>query len=80
MKSMFRYMKIAAMMLTLTLSLTACLDKVPESALLEEDVMQPSSNPTKAYDEAEQFLTGIYARMKSSALWSGYLTLVPEIK
>ena len=80
MKSMFRYMKIAAMMLALTLSLTACLDKVPESALLEEDVMKPSSNPTDAFNDAEQVLTGIYARMMSGALWSGYLTLVPDIQ
>ena len=80
MKSMFRYMKIATMMLALMLSLTACLDKVPESAMLEEEVMLPSSNPTKAYNEAEEFRTGIYTHMKSSALWSGYLTLAPEIQ
>lgn len=77
---MLRYTKIAVMMLALTLSLTACLDKVPQSAMLEEEVMQPSSNPTKAFNEAEQVLTGIYARMMSSALWSGYLTLVPDIQ
>ncbi|MBR5819856.1 MAG: RagB/SusD family nutrient uptake outer membrane protein [Alistipes sp.] len=77
---MLRNMKYAILAMTLTMSLTACLDKVPESAILEEEVMMPSSNPTKAFNEAEQVLTGIYARMMSSALWSGYLTLVPEIQ
>ncbi len=78
---MLRNTKIFAMLLAATFSLTSCLDKIPQSAMLEIEVMQPSpENPTMSYDEAEQFLTGIYANMMSSALWSGYLTLVPEIQ
>ena len=52
---------------------TSCLDKIPESAIPEKDAMH-------TYQEAEQFLTGIYAQMMSSALWSGYLTLLPDIQ
>ncbi len=81
MKTFLRNMKLYAMLLIAAISLTSCLDKVPESALLEEEVMQPTpGNPNKSFNEAEQFLSGIYARMMSGALWSGYLTLVPEIQ
>ena len=81
MKTFLRNMKLYAMLLIAAISLTSCLDKVPESALLEEEVMQPTpGNPNKSFNEAEQFLSGIYASMMSGALWSGYLTLVPEIQ
>ncbi len=70
---MLRNTKLYALMVAALLSLTACLDKVPESAIPEQDAL-------KSYQEAEQFLTGIYAEMMSGALWSGYLTLVPEIQ
>lgn len=73
MKNMLRNTKIYAMLLAVVFSLTSCLDKVPGSAIPEEDAL-------KTYQEAEQFLTGIYAGMMSGALWSGYLTLVPEIQ
>lgn len=61
------------MLLAAVFSLTSCLDKDPDSAIPEEDAL-------KSYQEAEQFLTGIYAEMMGGALWSGYLTLVPEIQ
>ena len=70
---MLRNTKLYALMVAALLSLTACLDKVPESAIPEQDAL-------KSYQEAEQFLTGIYAEMMGGALWSGYLTLVPEIQ
>lgn len=70
---MLRNTKLYALMVAALLVLTACLDKVPESAIPEQDAL-------KSYQEAEQFLTGIYAEMMSGALWSGYLTLVPEIQ
>ena len=52
---------------------TSCLDKLPGSAIPTDEAMQ-------SYEDAEQTLTGIYAMMKSSALWSGYLTLLPDIQ
>lgn len=73
MKTMLRNTKLYAMLVAALFSLTSCLDKVPGSAIPEEDAL-------KTYQEAEQFLTGIYAEMMSGALWSGYLTLVPEIQ
>lgn len=52
---------------------TSCLDKLPGSAI-------PVDKAMKTFNDAEQHLTGIYAQMKSSSLWSGYLTLLPDIQ
>ena len=52
---------------------TSCLEKYPNNALLESDSMQTIS-------DAEQTINGIYAGFKSSALYSGYLTLVPDLQ
>lgn len=70
--TMLRNTKLYALVATLLLS-TSCLDKIPESAIPEEEAMH-------TYQEAEQFLTGIYAQMMGGALWSGYLTLLPDIQ
>ncbi|MBQ7856339.1 MAG: RagB/SusD family nutrient uptake outer membrane protein [Alistipes sp.] len=63
------YITIAATML-LTVS---CLDKEPQSAIRLDKAMQ-------SFDDAEQTVTGIYALLKSGALYSGYLTLLPDIQ
>lgn len=55
------------------MALSSCLDKEPSSAIPEQEAMQ-------TFDDAEQTVTGIYALMKSEALWSGYLTLLPDIQ
>ena len=52
---------------------TSCLNKEPQSAI-------PQGEAMRTYDDAEQTLTGIYALLKSSALYSGYLTLLPDIQ
>lgn len=80
MMTIVRNTKIYAMLVAVAFSLTSCLDKVPESAIPEGDAMNPAHGAIQAYQEAEQFLTGIYAGMMSGSLWSGYLTLVPEIQ
>lgn len=54
-------------------SFTSCLDVEPESAI-------PTDEAMATYEDAEQTLTGIYALLKSSALYSGYLTLLPDIQ
>lgn len=59
--------------MAIALSTTSCLDKMPESAIPQDEAMQ-------SYDDATQTVTGIYAMMKSSALWSGYITLLPDIQ
>lgn len=53
--------------------LSSCLDKEPADAIRTEEAMQ-------TYAEAEQVLVGIYSDWKSSALYSGLLTLLPDLQ
>ena len=73
MKKIFSQIKFFVLLAAVSLATTSCLDKDPLSAIPQTEAMQ-------SYEEAEQTLTGIYARLKSSALWSGYLTLLPDIQ
>ena len=52
---------------------TSCLEKYLGSAIQTEKSM-------KNYDDAVQINTGIYALLKSSALYTGYLTLLPDVQ
>ncbi len=70
---MLRNIKLFFVSLAAVATLSSCLDKLPGSAIPESEAMQ-------TYDDAEQFVTGIYALLKSSALYSGYLTLLPDIQ
>ena len=69
---MLRRIKICVCLMVAVLA-TSCLDKIPGSAI-------PVDKAMKTFNDAEQHLTGIYAQMKSSSLWSGYLTLLPDIQ
>ncbi|MFA6592560.1 MAG: RagB/SusD family nutrient uptake outer membrane protein [Bacteroidales bacterium] len=60
-------------LLACTLSATSCLDKLPKDSIPEDEAMQSLS-------DAEQTMTGIYATLKSSALFSGALTLAPDLQ
>ena len=60
-------------LVVVTMSITSCLDKEPSSAIPEQEAM-------RTFEDAEQTVTGIYAMLKSSALYSGYLTLLPDIQ
>ena len=51
----------------------SCLDKVPGSAIPEQQAMQ-------TFDDAEQTVTGIYSLFKSGALYSGLLTILPDLQ
>ena len=73
MKNILYNIKLAAATLMALLSVTSCLDKEPSSAIPEDEAM-------KSFADAEQTLTGIYALLKSNALFSGYLTLLPDIQ
>lgn len=53
--------------------LNSCLDKYPEDAVLEGKAIT-------SVDEAEQAAIGIYSAFLSGALYSGYLTLLPDIQ
>ena len=60
-------------LIALMLSVTSCLEKYPESAIPED---QAITN----INEANQFVLGIYADFKSSSLYSGLLTLLPDVQ
>jgi hypothetical protein len=55
------------------ITMSSCLNKEPGSAI-------PEKNAMKTFEDAEQTVTGIYALLKSSALFSGHLTLLPDIQ
>ena len=73
MKIMLQNIKRFSVIVAALFSLSSCLDQEPGSAIPEKDAMQ-------TFNDAEQTLTGIYAQLKSSALYSGYLTLLPDIQ
>ena len=52
---------------------TSCLEKYPDSAIQTEKSM-------KTYEDALQLNTGIYAMLKSSSLYTGYLTYLPDVQ
>ena len=60
-------------MMFVLLCTTSCLDKYPENAVLEDRAIT-------TVDEADQAVIGIYSSFLSSSLYSGYLTLVPDIQ
>lgn len=62
-----------AAMLAVVLSLNSCLEKNPGDFILEEEGMLTLA-------DAEQTLTGIYSAYMSGGLYSGYLTLTPDIQ
>jgi hypothetical protein len=71
--NILRNIKILFVSLAAAATITSCLDKSPGSAIPEDEALQ-------TFNDAEQFVTGIYALLKSSALYSGYLTLLPDIQ
>lgn len=62
-----------ASIFVLAFCLGSCLEKLPGDYILEEEGM-------KTFSDAEQTLTGIYTAYMSGALYSGYLTLCPDIQ
>ena len=52
---------------------TSCLDKFPDNAVAE-------SRAITTVEEADQAVIGIYSSFLSSALYSGYLTLLPDVQ
>lgn len=69
---MLKSIKILIVALT-ALCAVSCLDKVPQSAIPQQQAMQ-------TFDDAEQTVTGIYSLLKSGALYSGYLTILPDLQ
>ena len=73
MKNIYNIILKAAVVLTAVFCLTSCLEKNPGDFILEDEGMM-------TFEDAEQTVTGIYAAYMSSGLYSGYLTLVPDIQ
>ena len=71
--NMLRNIKFYLSAFAILVSTTSCLDKYPGSSIPEKEAM-------RTFADAEQKLTGIYASLKSNALYSGYLTLLPDIQ
>jgi hypothetical protein len=66
------FTKVAAV-IAVAFGMSACLSKMPGDAI-------PESEGMKTFSDAEQTLTGIYSSYMSGALYSGYLTLLPDIQ
>ncbi|MBO5194481.1 MAG: RagB/SusD family nutrient uptake outer membrane protein, partial [Bacteroidales bacterium] len=66
-------LKLSAVMMTAALSFTSCLDVMPDDAIPERKAITTLS-------DANQAVIGIYADLKSSALYRGLLTLLPDIQ
>jgi len=70
---MMKNIKYYIVLAVAALSFTSCLEKYPQDAI-------PEDKAITTLDEANQFVLGIYADFKSSALYSGLLTLLPDIQ
>lgn len=57
----------------LAFTFTGCLDKYPDNAILDGEAITTVA-------EANQAVIGIYSAYKSASLYSGYLTLLPDIQ
>lgn len=73
MKNIIRNICHTAAAFVMLLSAASCLDKFPASSIADKDAM-------KTFSDAEQHVVGIYASLKSSYLYSGLLTLLPDIQ
>lgn len=69
----YNILKITVAAVLVLFGAQSCLEKYPGDALPEDEAM-------KTLSDAEQSLIGIYATFKSSALYSGYLTYLPDIQ
>ena len=67
------YIYRTAAVVILAFSLVSCLEKMPGDYIEESEGMQ-------TFNDAEQTLTGIYSAFMSGSLYSGHLTLCPDIQ
>lgn len=65
--------KIYILAFMMLFGMNSCLDKYPEDAVLEKDAIA-------TVDHVDQAVIGIYSSFLSGALYSGYLTLLPDIQ
>lgn len=60
-------------MAAVALSATSCLDKMPEDSIPFDDAIQ-------TVDDVNLAVIGIYDAFKNSALYSGNLTILPDLQ
>lgn len=72
MKKIYRYMAVLLLGVS-TVSCEGFLEKDPDGAIPKEDVLQSP-------DDMEPYIMGVYSAFKNSALYSGTLTLAPDIQ
>lgn len=66
--------KILSFLLSLVFLTASCnMDLIPESAMPEKEALRTA-------DDCDAWVIGIYSAFKNSALYSGYLTLLPDIQ
>ena len=73
MKNTINIFTKVAVVIAVAFGMCSCLEKMPGDAIPESEGMQ-------TFSDAEQTLTGIYSAYMSGALYSGYLTLLPDIQ
>ena len=70
---MIQKIKIYAVLTAAAFTLSSCLNKYPEDAI-------PADKALTTVSEVNEAIIGIYASFMSSSLYSGYLTLIPDIQ
>ncbi|MGL5958362.1 MAG: RagB/SusD family nutrient uptake outer membrane protein [Phocaeicola sp.] len=70
---MIKKIKIYGALLLVAFSTASCLDQDPRDSIRAKYVVN-------SVETANQVVVGVYAKFKSTALYSGYLTLLPDIQ
>lgn len=65
--------KIYLLLIALGIGSVSCLDKYPDDAI-------QAGQAIKTVDDANQAIIGIYAAFKDASLYSGRLTLLPDLQ
>lgn len=73
MKTTLHNLIIAATALTLLVTSSSCLNKYPNNAI-------PADKAINTLEDLDQAAIGLYDSFKSPALYSGYLTLLPDLQ
>lgn len=73
MKHTYNIIMKAAAIIAAVFALSSCLEKYPKDYILDQEAMT-------SINGAEQIVTGIYTAYMSGGLYSGYLTLLPDIQ